>query len=286
TPNNPSVTTVSVFPNFTATPPTTNGTGIPTGANPSAMDIDPQLGIVVVALTGANAIQFYNIGPGTLTPNGGPVAVGQTPTGLSVNRTNHSVAVVNYASQSISVVPIPGAPNPVAAATVDISGALQGQPSPAPLPYSIGVDPDTNLALVAYSSTSVSSVANVGFVVNLNQGAGAPFGCLGGTGTPPCLYSQVSLNTGAYPQIAMAPHGHLAYVTPGGSGVVTGVDVTAPSTSIGISSVSLTSGVVTVTATGTLTGIVPGIPTTVLITGVQPLTSGSTTVNFNGVFSV
>ena len=286
TPNNPSVTTVSVFPNFTATPPTTNGTGIPTGANPSAMDIDPQLGIVVVALTGANAIQFYNIGPGTLTPNGGPVAVGQTPTGLSVNRTNHSVAVVNYASQSISVVPIPGAPNPVAAATVDISGALQGQPSPAPLPYSIGVDPDTNLALVAYSSTSVSSVANVGFVVNLNQGPGAPFGCLGGTGTPPCLYSQVTLNTSANPQIAMAPHGHIAYVTPGGSsGVMRGVDVTQPSTSLGITNVSLTSGVVTVTTSGTLTGFVPGIPSTVLITGV-PTTNGAGNTNFNGVHSV
>ena len=185
-PNNPSVSTVAVFPDYSTAPPTA-GAPVATGANPSAMDIDPQLGVVVVALTGANAVQFYSIAPGTLTPIGGPVAVGQIPTGLSVNRTNHSVAVVNYGSQSVSIVPIPGAPNPVTAATVDISGALQGQASPAPIPYSIGVDPDTNLALVAYSSTSISSAANVGFVVNLNQGTGAPFGCLGGTGTPPCL---------------------------------------------------------------------------------------------------
>jgi DNA-binding beta-propeller fold protein YncE len=283
-PNNPSVTTISVFPNYSTSPPTA-GTQVPTGANPSAMDIDPQLGVVVVALTGANAIQFYSVGAGSLTPIGGPVAVGQIPTGLSVNRTNHSVAVVNYGSQSVSILPIPGAPNPVAAATVDISGALQGQAAPAPLPYSIGVDPDTNLALVAYSSSSISSAANVGFVVNLNQGAGAPFGCLGGTGTPPCLYSQVTLNTGQYPQIAMAPHGHIAYVTPGGSGVMRGVDVTQPSTSLGITSLSLTSGVVTVTASGTLTGIVPGIPATVLITGV-PTTNSAGNTNFNGVFSV
>jgi DNA-binding beta-propeller fold protein YncE len=284
-PSNPAVTTLAVFPNYSGGPPAPP-TAVTTGTNPSAIDIDPELGIVVVALTGANAIQFYGIGSGTLTPIGGPVAVGQIPTGLSVNRTNHSVAVVNYGSQSVSIVPFPGVyPNPVAAATVDISGALQGQASPAPLPYAIGVDPDTNLALVAYSSTSISSAANVGFVVNLNQGAGAPFGCLGGTGTPPCLYSQVTLNTGAYPQIAMAPHGHFAYVTPGGSGVVRGVDVTQPSTSLAISSLSLASGIVTVTTSATLTGIVPGIPTTVLISGV-PTTNSAGNTNFNGVFSV
>src|SRR5580704_15926390 len=265
-PSNPAVTTLAVFPDYSGGPPTISST-VTTGTNPSAIDIDPELGIVVVALTGANAIQFYTIGSGTLTPMGGPVAV------------------VNYGSQSVSILPIPGASNPVAVATVDISTALHGQASPAPLPYAIGVDPDTNLALVAYSSTSISSAANVRFVVNLNQGAGAPFGCLGGTGTPPCLYSQVTLNTGAYPQIAMAPHGHFAYVTPGGSGVARGVDVTQPSTSLAISSLSLASGIVTVTTSGTLTGIVPGIPTTVLISGV-PTTNSAANTNFNGVFSV
>src|SRR5262249_41247753 len=104
----------------------------------------------------------------------------------------------------------------------------------------------------------------------------------GGTGTPPCLYSQVTLNTGQYPQIAMAPHGHFAYVTPGGSGVMRGVDVTQPSTSLGISSATLSSGVVTITASATLSGIVPGIPTLLLITGVPAIGSA----NLNGVFSV
>src|SRR4029077_8160785 len=83
----------------------------------------------------------------------------------------------------------------------------------------------------------------------------------------------------------MAPHGHLAYVTPGGFGVLRGVDVTLPSTSLAISSITLTSGVVTVTTSGTLTGIVPGIPVTVLITGV-PTTNSASNTNFNGVFSV
>ena len=286
--NNPAVIPLSVFPDYSAGPPTVTS-AIAAGTNPSAIDIDPTLGIAVVAETGSNAVQFYTIGTGTLTPIGGPVAVGQIPTGVSVNRTNHSVAVVNYLGQSVTILPIPGAPNPVTAATVDLSAVLQGQVSPAPLPYAIGVDPDSNLALVAYSSTSISSASNLGFVVNLNQGANPPFGCINDTSTTknpgPCIHSQVTLNTGQYPQIAMAPHGHMAYVTPGGPGVVRGVDVTQPSTSVTLSTLSLTAGTVTATTANAapLTGLVPGIPTTVLISGVPPLSGG---VNLNGVFTV
>jgi DNA-binding beta-propeller fold protein YncE len=298
-PDNPAVTTVAVFPDYSAGPPATppQAAAIAAGTNPSAIDIDPVLGVVAVAEAGpgSNAVQFYTIGSGTLSPLGGPVAVGQIPTGVSVNRTNHSVAVVNYGSQSVSIlpIPVPGA-STVTPGTVDLSGLLQGQVSPSPLPYAIGVDPDTNLALVAYSSTSTSSAANLGFVVNLNEGANPPFGCINDTATTkhdgPCVFAQVTLNTGAYPQIAVAPHGHTAYVSPGGSGIVSAIDVTKPSTSIGLSTLTLTAGTVTATtASGsTLAGLVPGIPSTVLITGVPaPNTSGNPTgVNFNGVFTV
>jgi DNA-binding beta-propeller fold protein YncE len=285
TPNNSAVTTLSVFPDYSSGSPVLSQAVAAAATSPSAIDIDPTLGIAVVAETGLNAVQFYNIGPGTLTPIGGPVGVGTTPTSVSVNRTNHCVAVVNYGSQNVSIVPIPGSSCSVTAPPIDLAGALQGQVSPAPLPYAIGVDPDTNLALVAYSSTSTSSALNLGFVVNLNQVAGGPFGCMIAGQNPPCIYSQVTLNTGQYPQIAMAPHGHMAYVTPGGSGVVRGVDVTQPSTSLALSTLSLSAGTVTATtASGApLTGLVPGIPTTVLISGVPPL-SGS--VNLNGVFTI
>jgi len=83
-----------------------------------------------------------------------PVPVGQTPTGVSVNPTNHCVAVVNYGSQTVSIVPIPNSSCTVTQPTINLSNALQGQGSAALRPYAIGVDPDTNLALVAYSSTS------------------------------------------------------------------------------------------------------------------------------------
>jgi DNA-binding beta-propeller fold protein YncE len=302
--NSPAIADFAVFPNYSPTPPggppTLTGAAVAAGTNPSAIDIDPTLGVVAVAEVGSDptkvgAVQFYNIGTGTLTPVGAPVPVGKIPTGLSVNRNNHTLAVVNYGDQSVTVLPIPGASAqaPGTPFTVDISNALQGQASPAPLPYSIGVDPDTNMALVAYSSTSTASAANLGFIVNLNTGAN-PFGCPIPTSPPQngaangeCLFAQVTLNTGQYPQIAMAPHGHLALVTPGGSGVVRGVDVTKASQSATLKTLTLAAGIVTVTTTAA-NGLVPGNSGTVLITGVPAPGSAanSTNQNFNGVFNV
>ncbi|HEY6386601.1 MAG TPA: hypothetical protein VIX91_13055 [Candidatus Acidoferrum sp.] len=288
--DNPSVTDLAVFPNYAANPPVLASGPVAAGTNPSAIGIDQTLGVVAVAETGSNAVQFYSIGTGTLTPIGGPVAVGKLPTGLSVNPTNHTVAVVNYQDQSVTVLPIPGAPvqAPGTPFTLDISGALQGQVSPAPLPYSIGVDPSTNMGVIAYSSTSASSAANLGFLVNLNTGTN-PYGCFTTGATAPCLFAQVTLNTGAYPQVAMAPEGHLAYVSPGGSGALQGIDVTKKSTSAFISTLTIAAGIVTVTTTAS-NGLVPGNSGTVLITGVPaPGAAGSanpTTANFNGVFNV
>ncbi len=295
---NPSVTDLAIFPGFSANPPVVAATITGVGTNPSAVDIDPTLGVLVVAETGSNAVQFYTIGVGSLTPLGGPVHVGLTPTstsvptGLSVNRTNHTVAVVNYQEQSVTVLPIPGG-STQAPFTIDISNALQGQATPAPFPYSIGVDPDTNMAVVAYSSTASSSAANLGFLVNLNTGANS-FGCplkisppQNGALNGECLYAQVTLNTGQYPQVAMAPHGHLAFVTPGGSGALQGVDVTKGSASSFIKSLTLAAGIVTATTT-LANGLVPGDSGTVLIAGVPgPGSPGnSTTATFNGVFNV
>lgn len=293
--NNPAVMNLAVFPSFAANPPVLTSTLMGVGTNPSAIDIDPTIGVLAVAETGSNAVQFYSIGNGTLTAINGPVHVGLTatsvPTGLSVNRTNHTVAVVNYQEQSVTVLPIPGASTQTPF-TIDLSGALQGQVSPAPFPYSIGVDPDTNMAMVAYSSTATSTSANLGFLVNLNSGAN-PFGCPLSSSPPQngapngeCIFAQVTLNTGAYPQVAMAPHGHLAFVTPGGQGALQGVDVTKVSTSSQIKSLTLAAGIVTVT-TNSAIGLVPGNAGAVLISGVPgPGTAGnSTTANFNGVFT-
>jgi len=341
TPPNPAVTNISLFPDYSSTPPAvvSGQNGIPAGTNPSAVDLDPTLGVLVVAETGSNAVQFYQIGAGSLTPidstgnvcaAGCPVAVGNVPTGLSVNRSNHTVAIVSYGSQTttmnnnvcqiasytgqaVSVLNVPGNPNPITPFSVDLTGALQNSVCPAPMPYSIGVDSDSNLALVAYSSITSSSFANLGFIVNLNANTQGSSGnlanpCALGLAINPasnqfgqCLYSQITLNTGQYPQIANTPHGHTAIVTPGGSGVVRGVDVTSQSSANVITSATLTAGLVTVTIDPTQCPpgvpqttppgstdkcpllMVPGNAGTVLITG---LPKGSNGTNFNGTYTV
>lgn len=307
----PAVGDLAVFPSYLTDPPLVGSSPILTGTGtfPSAVDIDPGLGVLVVAETGSTgnpsanppipavpgAVQFYSIGNGTLTPIGSPVPVGISPgpsvlpTGLSVNRNNHTVAVVNYGEQSITVLPIPGAPvqAPGTPFNFNIAGLLQGAVNPAPLPYSIGVDPDTNFGIVAYSSTSSSSASNLGFLLDLNPNGTST--CLSFTGAPPnppCAFAQVTLNTGQYPQVAMARHGHLAFVSPGGSGALRGVDVTKPSTSIGITSLTLAAGIVTVTTSAPATNniLVPGNAGSVLITGV-PTTNAAGNTNFNGVYT-
>jgi hypothetical protein len=343
-PNNPSVTNMALFPDYSATTPaiTSGASGIPAGTNPSAVDIDPTLGVLVVAETGSNTIEFFSIGNGSLSSLGQVTSTAaapiNVPTGVSVDRIHHTVAVVNYGSQttttntdgscksststgqSVTVLPIPGAgasaPTPF---HVDLpfnmsvgSGAFQAAVCPAPMPYSIGVDPDSQLALVAYSSASTSSVVNLGFIVNLNPNSGTNnYGCAltdAITGQSPqsgpvgqCLFAQVTLNTGTYPQVAMAQRGHLALVTPGGSGIVRGVDVTKPSSANVIKSATLAAGLVTVTIdttqcppplpnpTTTLNPcpftLVPGNAGSVLIAGVVP-TNAANTALFNGVFTV
>jgi DNA-binding beta-propeller fold protein YncE len=288
-PNNPSVTNLAVFPDYSTNPPTTVPGTVAAGTNPSAIAIDQTLGVAAVAETGSNLVQFFGIGNGSLTPLPCPVAscAVNVPTGLSVNRTNHTVAVVSYQDQSVTVLPIPGAAQAVGTPfTVSLTGLLPSEVTPLPLPYSIGVDPDTNKALVAYSSSAIPTTAKVGFILDLNADPSLPpHPCINTTATQtaPCVFAQVTLNTGPYPQIAMVPHAHTAYVTPGGLGILSGVDVTRASSSSTIASVTLTSGLVTVTTTSAH-GLNPGNPGTVLITGVPLGTTNQT--DFNGAFTV
>ena len=323
--NNDAVTNIAVFPDYSVTPPAvvTSSPGIPAGTNPSAVDIDPILGVLAVADPASNTVRFFSIVPPTpatpasLTLLSTVASTAQAPlnfpTGLSVNRSNHTVAVVNYGSQTVSngqstltgqsvtVLNVPTSPSPIIPFFVDISNALQGAVSPAPMPYAIGVDPDSNLALVAYSSTSITSVANLGFIVNLNPDTNPisnSYGCAldhainsGSAKNGQCLFSQVTLNTGQYPQIAVSRHGHTALVTPGGSGVVRGVNVTKTSTQNVLATSTLTAGLVTVTIdtsgsnSGQTLSLVPGNAGSVLIAGVKPGNAANNAL-FNGTFSV
>jgi hypothetical protein len=288
--NSPSITNLGFFPDYQNISPTvslstSNGSG---GAltNVSAIDIDQALGIAAVAVTGGNRVEFFKIASGSLTPIGQTAAV-NVPTSVSINQTLHTVAVVGFKDQKVEVFPIPTSLTSSAIAplaTISLAGFVPADQTPVPFPYSIGVDSDTNRAVVAYSSPSNPTTAKVGFLLDLNTGDNVCVANAAQTlSTSPCVFAQVTLNTGQYPQIAMLPHTHLGVVTPGGLGVTSGIDVTKASSTVGISNVSLTSGLVTVTTTATH-GLNPGNPGTVLILNVP---KGATNqVDFNGAFSV
>src|SRR5208282_1803370 len=68
--NNPAVTDLAIFPNYGTTPPTVINTLTGVGTNPSAIDIDPTLGVVVVVETGSNQVQFFRIASQANPANG------------------------------------------------------------------------------------------------------------------------------------------------------------------------------------------------------------------------
>jgi len=296
--NNPSVTNIAVFPDYSVTPPVLVGSGTSAGANPSAVDIDTRLGVLAVAETASDQVQFFSIGSGSLTAVPGALGTASVtkPSSLSINQANHTVAVVSFQDQVVKVFQIPdstgnvpagsGAPGVTYPLTISFGSLLPPDFTPAPLIYSVGVDSDTNNAIVAYSSTANPTTAKIGFLLDLNKDS---LPCLPSltSATPPCIHAQVTLNTGQFPQVAMIPHQHQALVTPGGQGFIQAVDVTQGSSAFSIGNVTLSSGLVTVTLnipSGQILSLNPGNPGSVLIQNVPPGTTNGT--NFNGVFSI
>ena len=270
---------------------------LPPGSAPSAIAEDSVLGVAVVAETGTSSIQFVDMRTspvllGSPIPTGSipaTTAPGSLPTGVAVDENLHIVAVVNYADRSLWIfqTPIPpAAPSATPLGKIDLSTLIPATapttpPSAAPFPYSVGIDSQTHRGIIAFAST------NVGFIVNLDPTQPASV-CL--PGQPPastptyCPIASVTLNTGSNPQIALQPAVDLAYVTPGGGGNLSVVDLqhVATQARIGIASATRTSDVVTVT-TSTQHNLNPGNPGTVLISG---LPAGKNGTIFDGTFSV
>jgi DNA-binding beta-propeller fold protein YncE len=287
------VTSLAVFPDYGASNPPSAATLLPlTGtATPSAIAIDDVLGVAAVTEVGTNAVEFINLNAGSPVVMPSPVPVGTTPTGVAMDNVGvtvggvpgvHVTAVINYADRTLELLRTPAAGGPVNAtpiATINLSSLIPTSapttpPTPPPFPFSVGIDPLTHTALIAYSNT------NIGFIADINPGNAANTSeCLLAGQAPPCVTSSVSLATGQYPQIALQPRIHLAYVTPGGAGVLQAVDLTKKSATVGIASAIRTSNVVTITTTAAH-NINPANPGTILISGVS-----TTNTNFNGTFS-
>lgn len=292
-----SYTNIALIPDYgTANPATLLSTvGLPASSAPSSIAVDPLLGFAVVTLAGLNTpnsntntqnnVQFLNLAGGTATLGAAVPSGGNVATGVAIDDQLHIATVVNYGSRSLSIHSIPAGG---LLGTVDLRCVIpQSDPTcvavTEPFPYSVGIDPLSHRAVVAFATT------NVGLIINLDPNPPASLQCLpAATGViwtlPYCPIAYVTLATGSNPQVAFEGGAHLAYVTPGGLGLLSAVDLANPSTgSVKIISATRASNVVTVT-TKDPHNLAPGNPGTVLISGLPGGKPNNT--NFNGSFAV
>ena len=285
----PDTTAASCGPTFTFSPLISFGAS----SAPSGIAIDRTDSLAVVTLAGvdSNNVRFIDLSSGTPTPTTQVSSGGSLATGVAVDEHLHVAAVVNYASRSLSVLSIPSG---ALLASVDLSAVIP-QPNPPnssfvePFPYSVGVDPFSDRAVVAFASTNVGLIINLDPNIIFSSDKTVPPQCiLPGPASAPnyCPIGYVTLNSGSNPQIAFEPGARLAYVTPGGAGLLSAVDLSNSSKgSLGVAIASATraSNVVTIT-TSTSHNLNSGNPGTVLISGLPPGTTNKT--DFNGSFSV
>ncbi|HEY6442647.1 MAG TPA: hypothetical protein VIY66_04835 [Candidatus Acidoferrales bacterium] len=209
TPGQPSLSALNlgVTPSPSLIPQSPIVPSVAVGASPSAVAVDEADGIAVVANTGSNSISLISLATDSVT---GTVAVGNQPTGVAVDDllADPVALVVNNADQTVSAVDLKT--NHVA--TLNVSIATGTTP---PLPFSVGVNPLTHRAIVAYQST------NEAMVLDVSDAAGIPalssVQVIGGNSS---LYS-----TGAKPAVAIDPQLNWAVVTPGGAGIISLVDL-------------------------------------------------------------
>jgi DNA-binding beta-propeller fold protein YncE len=274
----------------------------PAGSAPSALAIDSVLGYAVVTLAGANTpqaagstvntaknvqfIKLADLAAGTPPTPVQASSAGLVSTGVAVDEKLHVAAVVNYGSRNLSVLSLPVG---TLVGTVDLSNVIPA-PVPAnssfvePFPYSVGIDPFSGRAVVAFASTNIGLIVNLDPTLNFDSTKPNPHKCILSNTTPPyCPIAYVTLNTGAHPQIAFESGARLAYVTPGGAGVLSAVSAANPTGSVvQIASATRASNVVTIT-TAAPHNLNPGNPGTVLISGMP---AGKNMTNFNGAFPV
>jgi DNA-binding beta-propeller fold protein YncE len=296
--SNASYTNIALIPDYLAANPATTlpTVGLPASSAPSGIAVDPLLGFAVVTLAGLNTpssntntqnnVQFLNLAGGTPSLGTTVSSGGNVATGVAVDDQLHVAGVVNYGSRSFSIHSIPAGG---LLGTVDLSCVIpQSDPKclavTEPFPYSVGVDPFSHRAIVAFATT------NVGLIINLDPNPPASLQCLPSSTTnvvwalPYCPIAYVTLATGSNPQVAFEGGAHLAYVSPGGLGLLSAVDLANPSTgSADITSATRASNVVTVT-TAKPHNLAPGNPGTVLISGLPGGKPNNT--NFNGSFAV
>jgi DNA-binding beta-propeller fold protein YncE len=234
------------------------GTPIMVGTQPDAIAINQVTGIAVVANRCSNSINRIDVTTNPPSLSGSAITVGANPTGVAVDDIRN-LAIVANSGNNTGCTGAAGTPNLsiVNLATGTVTATIT--PPSGAVPNSVGVNPLTGLALVAYQSTNHADIVDL-------------------TLTPPAIVSSVTISTGANPQIAVNPKLNWAVVTPGGAGTVSIVDLSrrASSTIAASSGVSRANGITTVTTTAAH----PFLQSEVV------LISGVADNSFNGVFVV
>ncbi|MBZ5700801.1 MAG: hypothetical protein LAN84_03050 [Acidobacteriia bacterium] len=244
---------------------------------PSAIAVDTTIGAAIVANTGNNTVQLLNLNGAMPALFGAQIPLLGSPTGVAVDEERHiaAVAVSNTAGtvRNITLVDlVAGAA--IAGATIDLTAMSATSAASPLLPFSVGLDPVSGRGIVAFSKTNIGAIFNV-------DPAAAPV-CIPGLGTAPyCVTGVVTLNTGTNPQIAFQPRLRWAFVTPGGSGLMSVVDLGAAphQAPITASTGAKRSGNVVTITTATAHGLDPTNLGAVLISGVAD-------ASFNGSFTV
>lgn len=278
-------TNIAIQPTFSGLTPVVRSLPL-TGSNPapSSIALDSVLGYAVITEQATNTAQIIDLSSGMPVLHGVPISVGIAPTSVAIDNqiilAGHPgedlAVVVNSGSPSLSLIAIPSG---ASVGTIDLTGLIP-EPSgtTAPTPYSIGVDPGTHLGVLAYSSS------NVGFIVDVNPAdTGSSQTCYVHNATPPCVVAPVSLNTGFTPQVVMQPQAPFAYVTPGGGGVTSVVNLLQSTTNVEIATTPngavRTNNVVTI-ITKTPHGINPALGGTVIVQGLdKPDMDGTYQIN-------
>lgn len=276
-----------------------------TNLAPSSIALNSTKGYAVITEQAANAVQVIEFAPngGRYVPAavGSPVAVGSQPTSVAIDdRINLGQLSSSYAGSDMAVVVNSGdstlsllavsASGATPITTVSLKSLVPGVNSP---PYAVGVDPTTHYAVVAFGNT-----ATLGFIVDVNP---VPHNqtCFSASSsqTPPCAIASLSLNTGTTPQVIMQPDVPLAYVTPGGSGATSVVNLLLTDNTVAIAPANSTtasqggascpaSGSIATFTTLTSNLLNASSPGAVLISGVKTNSPANSTFNFNGTFNV
>ncbi|HUA00625.1 MAG TPA: hypothetical protein VMB02_09860 [Candidatus Aquilonibacter sp.] len=200
---------VAVTPVQATIPGAPNGGAIGVGANPSAVAIDEADGYAVVANSGDNSVSVINVASGMGV--GGAIGVGTNPTGVAVDDMlpNPVALVANKSDQTVTAIDLATRNQ----TTLNVSISSGTNP---PLPFSVGVNPLTHRAVVAYQ------LSNLAMILDVTDSGGTP-----GLSEVQTIGGSESnfTGTGASPEVAVDPRLNWAIITPGGAGEVNVVDL-------------------------------------------------------------